>query len=295
MTNSQKISLRRKYIKNLIPSVAAMWVYSIYTIIDGIFVGKGVGSTALAGVNLSMPFINLIFASSIFFATGTSTLVSIYLGKKEVKKANEVFSYNILIMIIFSIGLLLFTLLFMDKIAIFLGATDNTFSIVKDYLTIIACFNVFFIVSYCLEVLTKADGFPHLAIIGVVISAITNIILDYIFVIILGFGVKGAAVTTGISQIASCAFFAIHFLRPASTLKFTKFKASFKILKKIINIGFPDGITELTSGVVILIFNQSILHFIGEDGLITYSIIYLSSFIIWTCIFIYSNYGWINS
>lgn len=285
MEVSQKITLKKSYIKNLIPSVTAMWVYSIYTIIDGIFVGKGVGSTALAGVNLAMPFINLIFASSIFFATGTSTLVSIHLGKKENKTANEIFSYNLLIMIIFSMILLVFTLLFIDKIAIFLGATDNTFSIVKEYLSIIVIFNVFFIVSYCLEVLTKADGFPHLAIIGVLISAVTNIILDYIFVIVLGFGVKGAAYATGISQIASCIFFGSHFLRSVSTLKLVKFKPSFHILKRIIGIGFPDGITELTSGIIILIFNQSILNVIGEEGLITYSIIcYVSTLVLMTMI-----------
>lgn len=285
MKFSKDKSLKKSYMRNLFPSVTAMWVYSIYTIIDGIFVGRGVGSTALAGVNLSMPFINLIFASSIFFATGTSTLVSIYLGRKKLKKAREIFSYNLLIMIVFSFILLILTLLFMNKIAYFLGTTENTFSIVKDYLSIIVLFNVFFIVSYCLEVLTKTDGFPHLAIIGVVISAITNIILDYIFVIILGLGVKGAAVATGISQIASCVFFASHFLRKKATLKIVKFKPTFNILKRIINIGFPDGITELTSGIVILIFNQSILLIIGEDGLVTYSIIcYVSTLVLMTMI-----------
>ena len=285
MKNSKDKLLKNSYFKNLIPSITAMWVYSIYTIIDGIFVGRGVGPTALAGVNLSMPFINLIFASSIFFATGTSTLVSIHLGKKELKKAREIFSYNLLIMLVFSFILLIFTLLFMDNIAYFLGATENTFTIVKDYLSIIVLFNVFFIVSYCLEVLTKADGFPHLAIIGVIISAITNIILDYIFVIELGLGVKGAAIATGISQIASFLFFASHFLRKRSTLKLVKFKPTFNILKRIIKIGFPDGVTELTSGIVILIFNQCILMVIGENGLITYSIIcYVSNLVLMTMI-----------
>lgn len=262
-----------------------MWVYSIYTIIDGIFVGKGVGSTALASVNIAMPFVNLIFASSIFFATGTSTLISIRLGQDKKDEANNIFSFNVAIMIIFSIILLAFSLIFINKISIFLGATESTFKMVKDYLSIIILFNGFFIVSYCLEVLTKADGFPNLAIIGVSISAITNIILDYLFVIKFGFGVKGAAIATGISQVASCLFFTLHFLRPISTLKFVKFKPSFNIFKRIISIGFPDGITELTSGIVILIFNQSILKFIGENGLVTYSVIcYVSTLVLMTMI-----------
>ena len=171
------------------------------------------------------------------------------------------------------------------KRADLLKKQNKYFEAVKDYLSIIVLFNVFFIVSYCLEVLTKADGFPHLAIIGVIISAITNVILDYIFVIELGLGVKGAAIATGISQIASFLFFASHFLRKKSTLKLVKFKPTFNILKRIIKIGFPDGITELTSGIVILIFNQCILLVIGENGLITYSIIcYVSTLVLMTMI-----------
>lgn len=278
-------TLRKNFFRNLIPSVTAMWVYSIYTIIDGIFVGKEVGSTALAAVNIAMPFINLIFASSIFFATGTSTIISIKLGQNKNDEANNIFSFNTAIMIIFSILLLIFSLTFINKISIFLGATETTFNMVKDYLSTIVLFNGFFIVSYCLEVLTKADGFPHLSIIGVTISAITNIFLDYLFVMKFGLGVKGAAIATGISQVASCLFFTLHFLRPVSTLKFIKFKGSFAIFKRIVSIGFPDGITELTSGIVILIFNQSILKFIGENGLITYSVIcYVSTLVLMTMI-----------
>lgn len=283
-TYDKKI-LKKQFTKNLLPSVSAMWVYSIYTIIDGIFVGKGVGANALGAVNIAMPFINLIFASSIFFATGASTLCSISLGEKNLKKAREIFSYNTVIITVFSILLTLFSLIFINNISRFLGATESNFFLVKDYLTIVVSFSVFFIVSYCLEVLTKADGFPHLAIIGVVISAITNIILDYFFVIKFAFGVKGAALATGISQVFSCAFFAIHFLRSKSKLKFVKFKPNLDIPKRIVAIGFPDGITELTSGIVILIFNQCILRLIGNDGIITYSVItYVSTLVLMTMI-----------
>lgn len=188
-------------------------------------------------------------------------------------------------MIIFSIVLLILSLLFIDKISLFLGATESTFEMVKEYLSIIVIFNGFFIVSYCLEVLTKADVFPNLAIIGVSISTVANIIFDYLFVMKFGWGVRGAAIATGISQVASCLFFTLHFLKPISTLKFIKFRPSFNIFRRIMGIGFPDGITELTSGIVILIFNQSILKFIGENGLVTYSVIcYVSTLVLMTMI-----------
>lgn len=86
--------MKKNFLKYVIPSLAAMWVYSLYTMADGMFVAKGVGEYALAAINLSMPMINTIFAVSILFAIGTSTLTSIYLGKNDQKKAKEIFSMN---------------------------------------------------------------------------------------------------------------------------------------------------------------------------------------------------------
>lgn len=282
---SNSISLRKKFIKYLLPSVAAMWVFSLYTMIDGIFVSRFVGPTALAAVNISMPFVNLIFATSMLFSTGASTIISIYLGKDEPKKANQVFTFNLIAMTIVSILITVIALFNLDKISLFLGATENTLPLVKDYLKIIISFNIFFIISYCLEVLTKADGFPHLAIIGMVISAITNIILDFLFVAVFSLGIKGAAIATIISQGVSFIFFFSHFISKKSKLKLIRFKIDFSMLKRIIYIGFPDAITELTSGIVILLFNQAILKHIGENGIVTYSIIcYVNTLVIMTMI-----------
>lgn len=279
------ISLKKQFFKYLFPSVTAMWIFSLYTMVDGIFVSRGVSEIALAAVNISMPFINFIFATSMLFSTGASTIISIYLGKNNLKKANEVFTFNLFAMIIFSLSLTVISLLNLDKIALFLGATETNFYLVKDYLKIIISFNSFFIISYCLEVLTKADGYPHLAIIGMIISAITNIILDFLFVIIFDFGIKGAALATIIAQGVSFIFFLRHFLSKKSKLKLTKLNIKFNYLKRIFYIGFPDAITELTSGIIILLFNQTILKYIGEDGIITYSIIcYISTLVIMTMI-----------
>ena len=88
-------NLFKQFLKYLGPSVAAMWVFSLYTIVDGIFVSKGVGELALASVNIAMPFINFIFAISVLFSTGASTIIAIYLGKKDLEKANEAFSLNL--------------------------------------------------------------------------------------------------------------------------------------------------------------------------------------------------------
>lgn len=279
------LSLKKQFFKYLVPSVTAMWIFSLYTMIDGIFVSRGVGETALAAVNIAMPFVNFIFAISMLFSTGASTIISIYIGKNNIKKANEIFSFNLFCMLTISLLITLLCLLNIDRISLFLGATENTFYLVKDYLKIIISFNGFFIISYCLEVLTKADGYPYLAIVGMIISALTNIILDFLFVIILDFGIKGAAYATIISQGVSFIFFLSHFMSKKSKLTLTKFEFKVKYLKRILSIGFPDAITELTSGIVILLFNQTILRYIGESGIVTYSIIcYVGTLVIMTMI-----------
>ena len=277
--------LFKQFLKYLGPSVAAMWVFSLYTIVDGIFVSKGVGELALASVNIAMPFINFIFAISVLFSTGASTIIAIYLGKKDLEKANEAFSLNLFTITALAIIITTTSILGLDYLAKILGATPDTIGYVKDYLFIISLFNIFFIVSYSLEVIVKADGFPFLATIGVVISAITNIALDYIFVIKLGYGVRGAAFATGIAQVFSTLFFLSHFLRKKSNLRFVKFKFSFKTIKRITSLGFPDCTSELSVGLVTILFNQTLLRWIGQDALISYSVIcYVNTLILMTMI-----------
>lgn len=278
-------SLFKQFLRYLGPSVVAMWVFSLYTIVDGIFVSKGVGELALAAVNISMPFINFVFAISVLFSTGASTVIAMYLGKKDLENANKAFSLNLFTITILAIIITVTSILGLDYLAKVLGATPDTIGYVKDYLFIISLFNIFFIVSYSLEVIVKADGFPFLATIGVVISAITNIVLDYIFVIKLGYGVKGAAVATGIAQVLSTVFFLSHFLRKKSTLRFVKFKFSFNTIKRIISLGFPDCTSELSVGIVTILFNQTLLRLIGQDALISYSVIcYVNTLILMTMI-----------
>ncbi|MCR8745118.1 MATE family efflux transporter [Romboutsia lituseburensis] len=265
--------LKTQFKKYVIPSVTAMWVFSLYSMVDGIFVSKGVGSDALAAVNISTPYINTIFALSILFSTGATTIVSMTLGNGDNKKANEYFTLNTVTVTILSAIIIIFSLFNLDKLAVFLGATNSTIDYVKEYLGTIILFVGFYIVSYSLEVLIKSDGYPHLATIGVLISAITNIVLDYIFVIQLNYGVQGAAFATGIARVLSFSFFFIHFLRKKGRLQFVKFKFDFNILKRIVSIGIPDFTTEVSLAIVVLIFNQSILRVIGEGALVSYSVI----------------------
>lgn len=267
------MSLKRRFFQYVIPSILAMLVFNLYTMVDGIFVAKYVGETALAAVNLAMPYINFIFAFSLLFSMGASTLISIYRGQKNKEKANTTFTQNIVVVSILAILMTLFCHFFLEEIALFLGAEADTLEYVKQYLGIISAFSFFFIVSYSMEVLIKADGFPKKAMLGVSLGAITNIILDAIFLHFFNGGIQGAAIATGIAQMLTFGVFAWHFISGKSALRLTKFKFDLSIYKQIIPIGFADCITELSAGVIVFSFNHVILSIIGTSGVISYTVI----------------------
>lgn len=275
--------LRKDFFRQAVPSVTAMWVSALYIMVDGMFVSKGVGPDALAAVNLTVPFVNTLFGLSVLFSIGTSTITSNSLGRGDNNEASENFSLSITFLTILSIVLSIFSYINLDSICSFLGASSHNIDMVKRYLGIIILFAPFYMVSYAFEVLVKVDGYPNLSIIGVIISAITNIVLDYVFVILWGWNVEGAALATGLARAFSFIFFISHFLSSKSTLKFKKFKLDLSVIKRVTSIGFSDCITELSMGMVILLFNQCIIATIGDTGLITYSVIsYINTLVLST-------------
>ncbi|SCJ90220.1 Staphylococcal virulence regulator protein A [uncultured Eubacterium sp.] len=283
MTKSTKKEIKNRFIKYVIPSVAAMWVYTIYTMVDGMFVARGVGTTALAAVNISMPFINTAFALGILFAVGASTKASIYKGQGDMEKANKVFTMSTVT--VFGLAFIVATvaLLNLERLALMLGADEATLPYVKDYLGIIIPFVVCYMTSYNLEVLIKADGYPQKAIATTLAGAATNIILDYVFVLVLHWGIKGAAIATGISQLMTLSIFLAHFLSKKSQFSFVKIKWNFKEVVSMAKIGVADSVTEFSVGAIIFLFNNTLIRVSGNDGVVIYTVIaYVSQLILMT-------------
>ena len=218
---------------------------------------------------------------SILFAVGTSTVVAILLGEKKEKKANEVFTQNIVVLIVLSAVVTAVVLMFLEPFARFLGATDSALPYVKEYIGTIAPFAVCFILSYSFEILIKTDGYPKLATIIVTAGAVANCILDYIFVMRLHWGVFGAAFATGLSQAFVIVFYLKHFLGKTGQLRFAKFRLDIPLIWRKFKNGLPSGVTEFSAGIIIFFFNQAILKYIGEDALVSYTIIsYVNSIVV---------------
>ena len=127
-------SLKSDFLRFIIPSIIAQWVFSLYTMVDGIFVARGVSEVALTAVNISMPFTTGLFSVSILFAVGNSTIVAIFLGQGEKQKANEVFTQNVVLLCILSVLITILVMIFLDPFARFLGATDHILPYARTYI-----------------------------------------------------------------------------------------------------------------------------------------------------------------
>lgn len=274
-------SLKQDFLRFIIPSIIAQWVFSLYTMVDGIFVARGVSEVALTAVNIAMPFSVGLFSISILFAVGNSTIVAILLGKGERDKANRVFTQNIAFLCVLAVIITVVVLVFLEPFARFLGATDNILPYAKQYIGTIAPFAAAYILSYSFETLIKTDGYPKLATIYVVSGALLNCVLDYLMIMVLGWGVFGAALATGISQASVIFLYLGHFLGPKGTIRFARFRFQPSVIARQFRNGLSSGVTEFSSGIIIFFFNQVILAYIGEDALVSYTIIsYVNTIVI---------------
>lgn len=266
-------SLRKQFFRFSTATVASLMVFSLYSIVDGLFVARGVGEYAMSAVNLSVPFINLLFSIAVIFAVGTSTIIAYLLGQKNAQSANKLFSQNLVTLAVIGITISILVLVFTKPFALLLGADELTLEYTIHYLQGLAPFAVCFMISYNLEVLVKTDGRPRLALITVCVGCVTNCVLDYLAIFHWDMGIWGAAAATGVSQLLTCVIYMTHFFGKYTTFHPVRFRMDWKIYRRLLPIGISDGLTELCNGLMIFLFNHTILRCIGTDGLVAYTII----------------------
>lgn len=269
----KKQSLLKQFFHFSAATVASLMVFSLYSIVDGLFVARGVGEYAMTAVNLSVPFVNLLFSIAVIFAVGTSTIIAYLLGQKNAQSANKLFSQNLVTLAVIGVTISVLVLAFTEPLARLLGAEEVTLEYTIHYLQGLAPFAVCFMISYNLEVLVKTDGRPRLALVTVCVGCVTNCVLDYLAIFHWGLGIWGAAAATGVSQLLTCLIYLTHFLGKHTTFHPVRFRMDWKIYRRLLPIGISDGLTELCNGLMIFLFNHTILRCIGTDGLVAYTII----------------------
>ena len=282
----EKKNATRQLYKYAISSVCAMWVFSIYTMVDGIFVARGVGVIPLAAVNISMPIINLSFGLSILMSVGASTRASYWKGMGKKHEADKTFTEGCIWVLILALITSISSYIFIEPLGRLLGADGQTMPYVKSYLSILLLFDCCYMVSYYLEVLVKADGYPQKAILYPLVGAVVNIGLDYVFIFRLHMGISGAAWATGLAQLTSLLLFMHHYMRKSHKgFSFTPVVLRPDLALEMGAIGFADAITEVSVGVVIMIFNRRLLEIYGNDAIAIYTIIsYLSQLVLMTVV-----------
>ena len=247
--------------KFIIASVVGVVLNTIYTMVDGIFIGQGVGEVGLAGINIAWPAVTLVVGIGLMIGIGTSSIIAIYMGKGENKKAEKVLGTGVTLIVCIGVVVTILGLLFRMPIIKLLGATSDTLESALDYYTIIFIIAVPYIFATALNPIVRTDGRPDLSMIMIGIGAIANIVLDWILVMKLGFGVKGAAIATSASILISMSVSLYHFIKGKATIKVKKenLKIHMEIVKRILKIGFVSFTIQISYGIILLTQNRTIL------------------------------------
>lgn len=267
------------FFKYLIPSLIGMALMSVNIVIDGVFVGHGVSSIALAGVNIAAPVFSIILSIALLIGVGGGAIYSMLIGSEKIEDAKRIFTTSFGLVTVIVLLITSISLLFLQDLAYFFGANEDTLPYVVKYMKILLLFGLIMAWETSLSVFVRNDGNPNLAMIGLVITSLLNIGLNYYMIFILKLGVTGAALATVISVVVGLLVLLTHFFRKNSTLAFVKISWNKTAIKQINLIGFPSFLSEIGMGVFTISYNIAIAYYAGTVGLAAFSVLnYLHTF-----------------
>lgn len=270
----------RKLLKFVAPSAVMMMFTSIYGVVDGLFVSNYVGKVPFAAINLVMPFIMILGGIGFMIGTGGSALVSKTLGEGDRKKANRYFTMMIYLSLICGAAASVIGFAFIRPISYLLGATDAMIGDCVEYGRMIFLFTTAFMMQNVFQSFLVTAEKPRLGLLATVGAGVTNIALDAWFIVGLGWGVKGAALATGISQTVGGILPLIYFLRPnSSLLKITRTKLEGRPVFLAVTNGSSELMSNISASVVSMIYNFQLMKFAGEDGVAAYGVLMYVQFV----------------
>ncbi len=265
--------INKTFLKYLIPAVGGMLGTSLYVLGDTMIVGRALGGVGLAALNVGIPLNNVFNGMGLLFGIGGATALSINKGRQDTEELNDIFSKSMIMAFIVGVILTLIRIFFLDDLGYMLGASRDTIGFVKDYLGFLMSFSIAFLLNVSLTVFVRNDGAPKLAMAAMLTGSIMNVILDYIFVFIFGWGMKGVGLATGLAPVIGLTILSSHFIRRKNKIRIILPKPDFKIIRRIISNGASSFIIELSAGIVIFAFNIALARIIGDIGISAYSII----------------------
>ena len=258
-----------------IPAIIAMTASSLYNMADSIFIGQGVGAMAISGLALTFPMMNLAAAFGSLVGVGASTLVAMKLGQKDYAGANQVLGNVLALNVILGFLFMVVFLAFLDPVLIFFGGSEQTIPYAKDYMRIILYGNIITHMYLGLNAVLRSSGFPRMAMYTTLLSVVVNCVLNPIFIFSWGWGIKGAAWATVISQTISLLFQLVHFAKPQSLLHFQRgiYRLRGEIVRGILSIGLSPFLMNLCSCLIVILINRGLKEHGGDMAIGAYGIV----------------------
>lgn len=282
-------TLLREFAQYVALNICGMIGLSCYILADTFFVSRGLGANGLTALNLAIPIYSFVHGSGLMLGIGGATKYSIYMGQGKTKSASRIYSNTIYAMAVFSVIFVVLGIFFSDKLALMLGADPEIFGMTKTYLQVILLFAPAFIVNDGLICFVRNDGNPKLPMAAMLSGSLSNIVLDYVFIFPLCMGIFGAVLATGLAPVISLVVLSGHLITKKNQFHFEKIKPSLKAAGTIISLGVPALITEVASGIVMIVFNAVILKLQGNIGVAAYRICNYHSDGIFDVFFIQNN------
>ncbi len=250
-----------------VPAIIASLVTSLYNIIDSIFIGRGVNAMAIAGLAITFPLMNLVIGFCTLVAVGGATISSIFLGQKNLDKASDVLSTVTCLCLLHSVLFGGMTLLFLDPILLFFGATAETIDYARSFMQVILLGSPISYVFIGLNNIMRATGYPRKAMISALLSVAVNVVLAPIFIFVLHWGIGGAAWATILGQTAALIWVLAHFLSKKSFVHF-QWRRGFitvGLLKRIYSIGLSPFLMNCCACLVVVFLNKALLEYAAND------------------------------
>jgi len=271
MDNIKKLgqgSVFKLLISYSVPAVIAMLVNAVYNVVDRIFIAQYTGEAALAALTVVFPLMMIVFAFASLIGTGGAALLSINLGKNDLKRANHVFGNTISFSLMTTIVILIGVFFNLEGLLNLFGATDDTVGYATAYMSIIIGGFVFQMLSFTLTSFVRTEGKPVLSMIAMIASALTNIVFDFIFIAVMGMGVSGAAIATILGQFVGLGILMSFYLGGKSQLKLTlkDIVPDFKLITNIITVGFSTFVSTMGTSVAMAFMNVSLLKYGGLEA-----------------------------
>ncbi len=258
-----------------LPAIIAMTATSLYNMVDSIFIGQAIGPLGLAGLTVTFPLMNLSGAFGAMVGVGAGSLIAVKIGQREVETAEHTLGSVVLLNVVIGILFAIVTLAFLEPILRFFGASDNSLPYAYEYMQVLLFGNALTHLYLGLNEVVRSSGYPSKAMAATLTAVFINILFDYVFIVLLGWGIKGAAFATLLAQFVA---FCVVFSHLANTKSFLHFKRGIfgwrpKIIKAILGIGLSPFCTNCCACLVVLLMNNSLLSYGGDNYISAYGIV----------------------